>query len=370
MERYEKGAVLGVGTFGEVFKATDKQTGKVVAIKKIRITEQKEGINVTALREIKLLKELSGSPSIVSLVEAFPLKKNVLLVFEFMMSDLEAIIKDRSIILSLGDIKAYIQMILQGLQACHSKWVIHRDVKPNNFLVAPDGSLKLADFGLSRLLLSPEHHRPYTNQVFARWYRAPELLYGSTCYGFAPDIWAAGCIFAELLLRRPWLPGDSDIDQLGRIFQALGTPTEETWPGVTKLPGFVEYQASAPPPLRSFFPKATDDALDLLSRMVCLDPKRRATADEALAHRYFRTDPLPTAPGSLPKPTAREDAPLQASSLPGIQISQPSSCPPDKLIKPDAGTGGKSPAAGARSPQPVRSPSGRPSKRHHPDRRE
>ncbi|KAG1676977.1 hypothetical protein FOA52_014854 [Chlamydomonas sp. UWO 241] len=360
MDRYERGKVLGTGTFGEVFMATNKETGQVVAIKKIRVTELKEGINVTALREIKLLKELGGHPHVVEMIEALVQKKNV---FEFMVSDLEAIIKDRSVVLSLADVKAYMQMILRGLEACHKRWVVHRDVKPNNFLVSPDGSLKLGDFGLSRLLLSPEHHRPYTNQVFARWYRSPELLYGSTCYGFAPDVWAAGCIFAELMLRRPWLPGESDIDQLGRVFQALGTPNEATWPGLTKLPAYIEYQAVSPPPLKAFFPKATDDALDLLSKMCCLDPSQRLTTTQCLAHRYFASDPQPTPHGRLPKPVPREDAPLQASALPGIHITQPSNTPVDRLI-----AGAPAAAVGARSPQPTASPSGRPHKRHQPER--
>ncbi|KAG1652974.1 hypothetical protein FOA52_007876 [Chlamydomonas sp. UWO 241] len=121
MDRYERGKVLGTGTFGEVFMATNKETGQVVAIKKIRVTELKEGINVTALREIKLLKELGGHPHVVEMIEALVQKKNVLLVFEFMVSDLEAIIKDRSVVLSLADVKAYMQMILRGLEACH-KW--------------------------------------------------------------------------------------------------------------------------------------------------------------------------------------------------------------------------------------------------------
>jgi cyclin-dependent kinase 7 len=154
---------------------------------------------VTALREVKLLRELSSlsCPYIITLLDVFPLKKNLALVFDLMEGDLEAIIKDRSLILSTADIKSYMKMLLTALDVCHRSFVVHRDVKPNNLLVSSSGEIKLSDFGLSRLIGSPERgsggqRRPYTNQVFARWYRSPELLYGSTLYGFACDIWAAG----------------------------------------------------------------------------------------------------------------------------------------------------------------------------------
>eukprot|EP00976_Prorocentrum_cordatum_P071512 1180355-Prorocentrum_minimum.AAC.7 len=121
---------------------------------------------------------------------------------------------------------------------CHKMWVLHRDLKPNNLLIAPDGSLKLADFGLARVFGSPD--RQLTNQVFQRWYRAPELLYGTRQYGPAVDMWALGVIFAELMLRRPYFAGTSDLDQLAKVFAALGTPTEADWPGMRLLPDFVE----------------------------------------------------------------------------------------------------------------------------------
>ncbi|VAH18842.1 unnamed protein product [Triticum turgidum subsp. durum] len=120
-----------------------------------------------------------------------------------METDLEAVIRDRNIVLSPADIKSYIQMMLKGLAFCHKKWVLHRDMKPNNLLIGAEGQLKLGDFGLARIFGSPE--RNFTHQVFARWYRAPELLFGTKQYGSAVDVWAAGCIFAELLLRRPFL---------------------------------------------------------------------------------------------------------------------------------------------------------------------
>ncbi|KAK9864840.1 hypothetical protein WJX84_009655 [Apatococcus fuscideae] len=327
MENYVKGETLGEGSFGVVFRAVHKQTGAVVAIKKIRLGKAKEGVNVTALREIKLLRELKG-PYLVKLLDVFPHKRNLSLVFEYMESDLEAIIQDKTIILSPADIKAYMSMLFQSLDFCHTRWVVHRDVKPNNFLISATGEMKLGDFGLARIFGSPDSK--YTNQVFARWYRAPELLYGSTLYTTSVDIWAAGCILAELLLRRPWLPGGTDLDQLGKIFGALGTPTLAQWPGMKALPHFLEFNPIRPTPLHQLFPQASPDCLDLLRSLVAFDPARRPSAAAALQHAYFQQGPVPTHPSQLPKPKSRIEAPLKlppqgASALqqaPGEQMNE------------------------------------------------
>ncbi|XP_008647574.1 cyclin-dependent kinase D-1 isoform X2 [Zea mays] len=254
-DRYQKGEVLGEGTYGVVFKAIDTKTGNTVAVKRIWVgKDKKEGVNFTALREIKLLKELKG-PNIIELIDCFPYKENLHLVFEFMETDLEALIKDKNIILSPADTKSYLQMLLKGLSFCHKKWVIHRDMKPNNLLIGADGQLKLADFGLARMFGSPR--RNFTHQ------------------------------------------GSSDIDQLGKIFAALGTPKSSQWPDMVYLPDYVEYQYVAAPPLRTLLPMASDDALDLLSRMLTYDPKARISAQQALEHRYFSSLPAPTRPSQL-----------------------------------------------------------------------
>ncbi|KAM3694291.1 cyclin-dependent kinase D-3-like [Castanea sativa] len=304
-DRYLKREVLGEGTYGVVYKAIDTKTGQTVAIKKIRLGKQKEGVNFTALREIKLLKELKD-PNIIELIDAFPHKGNLHLVFEFMETDLEAVIRDRNIFLSPADIKSYLQMTLKGLAICHKKWVLHRDMKPNNLLIGSNGQLKLADFGLARIFGSPD--RKFTHQVFARWYRAPELLFGTKQYGSGVDVWAAACIFAELLLRRPFLQGSSDIDQLGKIFAAFGTPTPSQWPDMVYLPDYVEYQYVPSPTLRSLFPMASDDALDLLSKMFTYDPKSRISVQQALEHRYFSSAPPPTNPDKLPRPAPKRES--------------------------------------------------------------
>ncbi|XP_068280374.1 cyclin-dependent kinase 7-like [Nyctibius grandis] len=144
-----------------------------------------------------------------------------------METDLEVIIKDTGIVLTQSHIKAYMLMTPQGLDYLHQHWILHRDLKPNNLGLDENGVLKLADFGLAKSFGSP--NRVYTHQVVTRWYQAPELLFGVRMYGVSVDMWAVGCILAGLLLRVPFLPGDSDLDQLTRIFETLGTPTEEQW---------------------------------------------------------------------------------------------------------------------------------------------
>lgn len=194
MEGYQKLAELGRGTFGSVSQYIQKADGSVVAIKRIKPAASKQGLDVPTLREIKLLTELKH-PNIVRLHSAFMHKKAVHLVLEYMESDLEAVIRDRSIVLSEADVKSYMRMILSALAHCHTSFVVHRDVKPNNMLLAADGTLKLADFGLARTFGSPD--RNYTHNVFARWYRPPELFFGALKYGLAIDVWAAGARLAR-----------------------------------------------------------------------------------------------------------------------------------------------------------------------------
>ena len=258
---------------------------------------------MTALREIKFLKELRH-PNVVELMDVFPHKKNLLLVYPYMDTDLEHVIKDPGLQLRQGDVKGYLQQMLEGLKACHQHWILHRDVKPNNMLIGRDGVLKLADFGAGRAYGSPNDAH-FTTQVFARWYRAPELLFGSRVYGPGVDIWGLGCTFAELMLRKPYLPADSDIEQLSVIFEALGTPTEEQWKGMRALPGYIKYDYKPRPSrdsLRQLFKNCPDDAIDLLLCMLAFDPSQRISAAEALKHPYFSSEPKPTPLAELPLP--------------------------------------------------------------------
>lgn len=240
LKRYEKIEFLGEGQFATVYKARDVETDTIVAVKKIKLgsrIDAQDGINRTALREIKILQELDHK-NLMGLLDVFGHMSNVSLVFDFMDTDLEVIIKDNTIILTTANIKSYIIQTLQGLEYLHMNWILHRDLKPNNLLVNSNGVLKIGDFGLAKLYGSP--NRINTHQVVTRWYRAPELLFGAKQYSVCIDMWAVGCILAELLLRVPFLPGESDLDQLTKIFQVFGNPTEENWPGLKTLSDFID----------------------------------------------------------------------------------------------------------------------------------
>lgn len=302
-KRYAKVEFLGEGQFATVYKARDVTTENVVAVKKIKLgsrAEAKDGINRTALREVKLLQELKH-PNIINLMDVFGHKSNVSLVFDFMDTDLEVIIKDNSIVLTPAHIKAYMLMTLQGLEYLHKNWILHRDLKPNNLLVNSNGVLKIGDFGLAKFFGSP--NRIYTHQVVTRWYRAPELLFGARIYGIGVDMWAVGCILAELLLRVPFLPGESDLDQLTRIFQVLGTPTEEVWPGLSLLPDYVQFRPFAGTPFKHIFTAASDDLLELIEHLLSLYPLTRCSCEEALKMSYFSNKPHPSPGSQLPLPS-------------------------------------------------------------------
>ncbi|XP_071964317.1 cyclin-dependent kinase 7-like [Antedon mediterranea] len=301
-DRYEKIKFLGEGQFATVYKARDVETDNIVAVKKIKLghrSEAKDGVNRTALREIKLLQELHHE-NIIGLVDVFGHKSNISLVMDFMDVDLEVLIKDTTLILTPAHIKAYMLMTFKGLEYLHNNWILHRDMKPNNLLVNEAGVLKLADFGLAKTFGSP--NRVYTHQVVTRWYRCPELLFGARIYGTGVDIWSAGCILAELLLRVPFLAGETDIDQLGKIFEALGTPTEQDWPGMSLLPDYITYKSFPGTPLRDIFTAADDALLDLLHKLLKLDPSQRCTATQALQMAFFSNEPGPTPGHKLPRP--------------------------------------------------------------------
>lgn len=216
--------------------------------------------------------------------------------------DLEEILLDSDLSLSPGDIKCLMRMMLEAVHHLHCNWIIHRDLKPGNMLLSrATGELKIGDLGLSREFGSSAEQKFTPNRV-TRWYRSPELLFGGESYGPPVDIWSLGCIFAELMLKNPLFPGNDDFDQLSKIFTALGTPTEEIWPGMKSLPKYMEFQSFPPSNLKLLFTTATADAMDFLTKMLRFDPLTRITTGEALRHPYFQLEPHPTEKTQLPFP--------------------------------------------------------------------
>ncbi|TIB81440.1 Pkinase-domain-containing protein [Wallemia mellicola] len=309
MKRYSKERKVGEGTYASVYQGHCVETGRMVAIKKIKIGQFKDGLDMSAVREVKFLQELKHE-NVIEMLDVFSAKQNLNLVLEFLTTDLELIIKDRSIIFRPGDIKSWMAMTLRGVDWCHRHFVLHRDLKPNNLLINDKGILKVADFGLARDVAEPG--MKMTSQVITRWYRPPELLFGARAYSSSVDIWSVGCIFAELMLRTPYMPGENDIEQLNTIFRALGTPKESDWPGHTSLPSYIKFKDYPKQPLEDLFSAAGNDAIELLAKCLLYNPHERITAKEALRLPYFSNQPKPTPPPLLPKPLKQlEPRPLQ-----------------------------------------------------------
>eukprot|EP00741_Cyanophora_paradoxa_P003547 tig00000093_g3445.t1 len=304
MERYQLLDKIGEGTFGVVLRAKNTETGETVAIKKIRLRKLEDGIPNNVVREVKALQQLEH-PNVVKLYEVFPHGAGLVLVFEYMRSDLAEVLRWNRAPLSEAQAKSYMQMLLRGIAACHEQDIMHRDLKPANLLISPGGALKLADFGLARVHLGPGVQ--YTQQIATRWYRAPESLYGARRYGPGVDLWAAGCIMAELLANSPLFPGENDIDQLYRVVSILGTPDEDSWPGIRELPdyGKIAFPEMPAVPLEQLLPNASPPALALLRRLLVYNPGARPSALDALLDPWFFLEPLPAHPSELPLP-ARE----------------------------------------------------------------
>ncbi|XP_052196226.1 cyclin-dependent kinase C-1 [Diospyros lotus] len=314
---FEKLEQIGEGTYGQVYMAREIKTGEIVALKKIRMDNEKEGFPITAIREIKILKKLHHE-NIIKLKEIVTSQGsevdeqgkpdgnkyngNIYMVFEYMDHDLTGLADRPGLRFTIPQIKCYMRQLLTGLHYCHVNQVLHRDIKGSNLLIDNEGNLKLADFGLARSF-SNDHNANLTNRVITLWYRPPELLLGATKYGPAVDMWSVGCIFAELLNGKPILPGKNEPEQLNKIFELCGSPDEINWPGVSKIPWYNKFKPTRPMKrrVREVFRHFDHHALDLLDKMLTLDPSQRISAKDALDAEYFWTDPLPCDPKSLPK---------------------------------------------------------------------
>ncbi|XP_057244938.1 cyclin-dependent kinase 20, partial [Malurus melanocephalus] len=218
---------------------------------------------------------------VIRLRAAFAQGPSVVLALDLLVGDLGGVLRAAPAPLPLPRVRALLAMTLRGLGHVHENHLLHRDLKPANLLLDSRGLLKLADFGLSRLL-HPSPGRPYSHQVATRWYRAPELLYGARSYDEGVDLWAVGCIFGELLTLSPLFPGENDIEQLCCVLRGLGTPRDSDWPELSALPDFpkLHFHPTAPPPLELLVPGADAAALDLLGRLLQYRARLRPRAQQ------------------------------------------------------------------------------------------
>ncbi|KAK5777373.1 cyclin-dependent kinase F-4-like [Gossypium arboreum] len=285
MERYKLLREVGDGTFGCVWRAINKLSGEVVAIKKMKkkYYSWEECVN---LREVKSLRRMNH-PNIVKLKEVIRENNVLYFVFEYMECNLYRLMKDREKHFSEVEIRNWCFQVFQGLAYMHQCGYFHRDLKPENLLVSRD-IIKIADFGLAREISS---HPPYTEYVSTRWYRAPEILLQSYLYTSKVDMWAMGAIMAELFTLRPLFPGASEADEIYKICSVLGTPTKYTWSDGLNLARSINYQFPKFPGvhLSLLVPSASDDAINLITSLCSWDPCKRPSAVEALRHPFFQS---------------------------------------------------------------------------------
>jgi len=289
LDTYTKLDKLGEGTYATVYKGKSRLTDTMVALKEIRL-EHEEGAPCTAIREVSLLKDLKHA-NIVTLHDIVHTDKSLTLVFEYLERDLKQYMDDCGAILAMNNVKLFLYQMLRGLAYCHSRRVLHRDLKPQNLLINERGELKLADFGLARAKSVPT--KTYSNEVVTLWYRPPDVLLGSTEYSTPIDMWGVGCIFYEMASGRPLFPGSTVEDELHLIFKVLGTPNEDNWPGISRseeLAGY-KFPVYGPESLVSKAPRLDSDGIGLLSSFLLFEAKKRLPAREALKHPYFSSFP-------------------------------------------------------------------------------
>eukprot|EP01083_Nonionella_stella_P050129 133437_1 len=312
LEAYEKLGKLGEGTYGIVYMARDRRTNEFVALKRIRtgLNNKKTGFPMTSIREIKILQNLDHC-NIVSLREVVRSTNigYIFLVFEYYQHDLASLMDSQSVRFTISEMKCIVLQLLSAIEYAHAHFVIHRDIKLSNILLNNNGNIVLCDWGLARLFSNPL--KKHTSKVVTLWYRAPELLFGINVYHTAIDMWAVGCIVAELLQHKPLLPGKNEIQQIQLIYELLGAPNHHIWPNYMALPRIVDgtfKEVENPQTKQKYKWNVIDhlfacykaNCLDLMKQLLAYDPSKRITATNAIKHPFFKEIPLPVTKDMMP----------------------------------------------------------------------
>ncbi|XP_010021179.1 PREDICTED: cyclin-dependent kinase 15 [Nestor notabilis] len=305
------------GSCATVYKGISRITGQLVVLKVIRL-EAAEGMPFTAIREASLLKHLKHA-NVVLLHDIIQSKETLTFVFEYMHTDLAEYMGQHPGGLHSCNVMLFMFQLLRGLAYIHQQHILHRDLKPQNLLISCLGELKLADFGLARAKSIPR--QTYSSEVAALWYRPPDVLLGATDYSSDLDIWSAGCIFVEMIQGQPIFEGTSGThEQLLKIWEVLGVPAEDTWPGLSKLPNYNPEWGTLRH-LKDFGQLCeglgrVPAAEDLASKMLTAFPRGRISAQDALLHSFF--SPLPPQLYQVP-------AGQSVLTVPGVRL-QPEIC--------------------------------------------
>jgi mitogen-activated protein kinase 15 len=279
LEKYEILQKMGRGAYGIVWKSKEKATGRIVALKKVFDAFQNSTDAQRTYREVMYLEQLKNHENIVklySVIRAFN-DKDLYLVFEIMESDVHVVIRGKL----LKDVhKQYIMyQLLKSLKYIHSADLVHRDLKPSNMLINSDCLMKLADFGLARSISEVEGKLPIVSDYIAtRWYRAPEILFGSQKYSKSVDVWSSGCIFAEILLEKVLFPGKSSLNQIQLIIELLGKPSETDLHKMNSDLAWTIMQnikTKKKKSISKIFSSFSPEAVDLLRNLLVFNPDKR-----------------------------------------------------------------------------------------------
>ncbi|XP_020225779.1 probable serine/threonine-protein kinase At1g54610 [Cajanus cajan] len=349
-DTFEKLNKIGQGTYSNVYKAKDTMTGKIVALKKVRFDNlEPESVKFMA-REILILRHLDH-PNVIKLegLVTSRMSCSLYLVFEYMDHDLAGLATSPTIKFTESQVKCYMHQLLSGLEHCHNRHVLHRDIKGSNLLIDSEGVLRIADFGLASFF-DPNQKHPMTSRVVTLWYRPPELLLGATDYGVGVDLWSAGCILAELLAGKPIMPGRTEVEQLHKIFKLCGSPSDEYWKK-SKLPHATIFKPrhSYKRCIAETFKNFPASSLPLIETLLAIDPAERQTATAALNSEFFTTKPYACEPSSLPKypPSKEMDTKLRDEEARRLRVAGKANAAGVKKSRPRDRGGRRIPVADA-----------------------